>query len=94
MRVNMAIEMRATAPRVWAALTQPELTKQVFFGCEAVSDWRVGSLVSYSTVSDGKRTLHVSHMVKAYEPQRRLVCTCVAAGFEGNPEKEPRSLGP
>lgn len=88
MQVKKAIEVRATAPMVWAALTQPDLTRQVFFGCEVVSDWQVGSPVSYSTVSDGKRTVHVSGVVKAYEPHRRLVCTCVAAGFEGIPEKE------
>ena len=88
MQVKRAIEVRATAPMVWAALTKPDLTKQYFFGCEAVSDWRVGSPVSYSTVSDGKRTVHVSGVVKAYEPHRLLECTCVAAGFEGNPEKE------
>jgi uncharacterized protein YndB with AHSA1/START domain len=38
-----ATYIRATAERVWAALTSSEFTTQYFFGHTVESDWRVGS---------------------------------------------------
>ncbi len=88
MRIEKSIEIRAGAPAVWRALTDPDITKQYYFGCEAISDWEVGSPVSYSTEEDGNRTVHVKGTVKECEPNRRLTTTCIASGFENDPAKE------
>ena len=42
-KVNISINAPVSA--VWDALTKPEIIKQYFFGTEAKSDWKVGSLM-------------------------------------------------
>lgn len=37
------IYIASTPEKVWGALTQPEITRQFFFGRTAESDWKVGS---------------------------------------------------
>ena len=92
MQIEKKIKLQADAPTVWDALTNTKLTKKYFFGCEAISDWKVGSPISYSTEMDGKRTVHVKGVVLAFEPHRSMSLTCVAAQFEGNPEKETKVI--
>ena len=41
------ITMRASAEKVWEALTNPEIVKQYLFGTEVISDWKVGSPIRY-----------------------------------------------
>lgn len=41
------IEINADIARVWNALIDPELIKQYLFGTEAVSEWKVGSTISF-----------------------------------------------
>ncbi len=49
------ITIRASAEKVWTALTDPKLIKQYLFGTEAKSDWKVGSPVTYTGEWQGKR---------------------------------------
>ena len=49
------VTIRASADRVWNALTDRKLIKQYLFGTEANSDWKVGSPITYSGVWEGKR---------------------------------------
>lgn len=39
---------------MWEALTRLELIKQYLFGTEAISDWKVGSPITYKGVWEGK----------------------------------------
>ena len=41
--VKNSITINAPASKVWNALVNPEQTKKYMFGCETVSDSRVGS---------------------------------------------------
>ncbi len=41
--IQNTITINAPASKVWDALTNPEQTKKYMFGCEAISDWKVGS---------------------------------------------------
>ena len=43
--VKKSIKINSSASKVWQVLTNPELTKQYMFGCEIISDWKVGSPV-------------------------------------------------
>src|SRR3569832_1587325 len=45
--VNKQIVLNAPPEAVWDTLTNPEKTKQYFFGCEVHSDWKEGSLISF-----------------------------------------------
>jgi uncharacterized protein YndB with AHSA1/START domain len=42
------------ASKVWDALTNPELIKQYMFDTDVISDWQVGSPITYRGEWDGK----------------------------------------
>jgi uncharacterized protein YndB with AHSA1/START domain len=46
--------INAPASKVWDALTKPELIKQYMFGTNVISDWRVGSPITYKGEWNGK----------------------------------------
>jgi uncharacterized protein YndB with AHSA1/START domain len=49
-----SITIHAPASRVWDALTKPELVKQYMFGTEVITNWRVGSSITYRGEWQGK----------------------------------------
>lgn len=62
--------IRSTPEKVWQALTEPEFTKQFFFGMVMETDWKVGSAWK-SIGSDGE--IKDSGEVVEIDPPRRLV---------------------
>jgi uncharacterized protein YndB with AHSA1/START domain len=46
--------IKASASKVWDALTKPELIKQYMFGAEVTTDWQKGSPIYYRGVWEGK----------------------------------------
>lgn len=50
--------IRTTPEKLWDALTNPEFTRQYWFGIDVTSDWKVGSPMLYlldgKTMVDGK----------------------------------------
>ncbi len=40
----------APKSKVWEALTKPDLIKQYLFGTQAITDWQVGSPITYKGV--------------------------------------------
>jgi uncharacterized protein YndB with AHSA1/START domain len=52
--VKVSIIINASLARVWEALTTPELIKQYLFGTEVISDWKVGSSITYKGEWKGK----------------------------------------
>ena len=75
--VRNTIKLDAEPARVWEALTRPELTKRYMFGCEAVSDWKVGHPVLWKAVSNGEETVYVKGEVVALSYGRRLAFTAI-----------------
>lgn len=45
--VTKSILLDASPAEVWDALTNPEKTKNYFFGCKVESDWKVGSSIVF-----------------------------------------------
>jgi uncharacterized protein YndB with AHSA1/START domain len=45
--VKMKISINAKPAEVWNALTNPEKTKQYFFGCKVSSGWKAGSPITF-----------------------------------------------
>ncbi len=39
--------IQTTPEKLWDALTNPEFTRQYWFGCAVTSDWKVGSPMTY-----------------------------------------------
>jgi len=50
---DASIRIGAGPERVWQVLTQPEFTRQYMFGCEPVSDWKLGSPLVWRGASNG-----------------------------------------
>ncbi len=74
--------IRASAERVWQALTDADLTAR-HWGHANVSDWQPGSAWEHRR-TDGSGAVDVTGRVIAAEPPSRLVIT-----FEDNPDAEP-----
>lgn len=51
--ITSEITIYAQAERVWAVLTEPSLTRQYMFDCEALSDWKPGSRLEWKSAKDG-----------------------------------------
>jgi uncharacterized protein YndB with AHSA1/START domain len=71
---KQSISINAPASRVWDALTNPEMIKKYLFGTDAVSDWKVGSPITYKGVWEGK-TYEDKGKVLAVVPERLLEST-------------------
>jgi uncharacterized protein YndB with AHSA1/START domain len=73
--VRESVEINASAARVFDVLVNPNFTKQYMFGCEAVSDWKVGSPLLWKGQLDGKEVVFVKGNVLRIEPARVLEFT-------------------
>jgi uncharacterized protein YndB with AHSA1/START domain len=62
------------ASKVWDALTKPELIKQYLFDTEVITDWRVGSPITYKGEWEGKAFEDKGKILK-FEPEKLLVST-------------------
>lgn len=85
--VTKTTKLNAPVARVWEALTNPEMTKQYFFNCEAISDWNPGSPISFKFESEGKEIVAVKGVITAIEPKKLLQYTCFSPEFEDDPSK-------
>ena len=66
--------INAPAPKVWDALTKPELIKQYLFGTEVRTDWKVGSPITYRGEWQGKAYEDKGKILEI-EPGKRMVST-------------------
>lgn len=75
--VSNTIVIYASAADVWDALVNPEKTKVYMFGCEAVSDWKVGSELLWRGQHEGKDMVFVKGKIVANHPNKELVYTVI-----------------
>jgi uncharacterized protein YndB with AHSA1/START domain/DNA-binding transcriptional ArsR family regulator len=73
------VYIRATPERIWQALTDPDLTRQYYYGTLVHSDWQPGSPMRYD-YPDG--SLAAEGEVLEVDPPRRLVTTFHATWSE------------
>ena len=73
--IKNTIAVSAPATKVWDALVNPEQTKKYMFGCETVSDWKVGSLLLWSAKNEGKEIVYVKGHITALKPEKYLAYT-------------------
>jgi uncharacterized protein YndB with AHSA1/START domain len=66
--------IHAPASKVWDALTKPELIKQYLFGADVISDWKVGSPITYKGEWQGKSFEDKGKIIE-FEPEKRLRST-------------------
>lgn len=65
-----SISIKASPEKVWDALTNPEKTVQYMYGCEIISDWAIGSALTWRGTSDG--VIYVTGKVIQYQPHSIL----------------------
>jgi uncharacterized protein YndB with AHSA1/START domain len=85
------VYVRATPEQVWQALTDPELTKQYYYGNTVESDWKPGSPLVYRN-PDGTEAISCE-IVEADAP-KRLVHTFFFPGTDESPSRCTWSIEP
>src|SRR5690349_3894056 len=75
--IKNTIAIDAAPARVWDALVNPEQTKKYMFGCEALSEWKVGSPLLWKGQHEGKEMIFVKGEVLDIVPGKRLVYTTI-----------------
>lgn len=88
MIVENSIEIKAPIAVVWDALVNPAITKQYMYGCEALSDWKVGSDLIWKGQYEGQDMIFVSGKVMEIEAPTKLIFTVIDpnAGYPDIPE--------
>ncbi len=66
--VRKEVRIRAGRWQVWQALTDPELTRQYFFGCRVESSWQEGSAIAFKGRIFGIWPIKMKGTVKRIEP--------------------------
>ncbi len=83
--VKKSVRINAGIAVVWEALTNPQITKQYFFNCEAISDWKAGSPLLFNTMVEGKEMTVVKGIITAIEPPSLLEHSCFTPATEDDP---------
>lgn len=85
MIIKEEVLFKAHAEKVWDLLINPAMTKQYMFGCEVLSDWKVGSEVLWKgNTEDGEELVYVKGKVLEYEKGKKLTSTT----FDPNSDME------
>ena len=71
--ITNTIEIKAPKAKVWDALTNPEKTKKYMFGCETVSEWKVGSELLWRGKYEEQEMVFVKGYIVEIEPFNKLV---------------------
>ncbi len=75
--VKNTITINASLAKVWDALTNPAQTKKYMFGCEAISDWKKGSPLTWEMIYEGEPYTAVKGIILDIEPNRLLSYTTI-----------------
>jgi uncharacterized protein YndB with AHSA1/START domain len=85
--VEVSVTINADIAKVWDALVNPAIIKQYLFGTNAISDWKVGSPITYKGEWEGKE--YEDHgKILQIEPEKILKTTYWSSmsGTENMPE--------
>lgn len=75
--VTNTITINASAAKVWDALTNPEKTKIYMFGCETISDWKIGSPLLWKMIHEGKEFIPVKGSIVDIKKDQFLAYTVI-----------------
>lgn len=75
--ITNTITINAPVAKVWDALVNPEQTKKYMFGCETVSDWKVGSPLLWQGSYEGKQMVFVKGTIKTLITEKTLAYTVI-----------------
>lgn len=75
--IENTVSINAPVTKVWDALINPRQTKKYMFGCETVSDWKVGSKLLWKGNYEGKDMIFVKGTILKIEPEKFLAYTTI-----------------
>jgi uncharacterized protein YndB with AHSA1/START domain len=75
--VTNSITINAPIEKVWDTLVNPEQTKKYMYGCETVSDWKVGSSLLWRGTYEGKEMVFVKGIILQIEQPKLLKYTVI-----------------
>jgi uncharacterized protein YndB with AHSA1/START domain len=75
--IENSIQIYSTSAKIWDALVNPEQTKKYMFGCETVSDWKVGSPLLWKGSYEGKDVIFVKGNIVGLNPEKSLSYTVI-----------------
>jgi len=76
MIIKEEVLLKANAKDVWNLLVNPAMTKQYMFGCEVISEWKIGSPVYWKgKTENGEEVVYVKGEVLEYEELKRITST-------------------
>ncbi len=73
--IKNSITINAPVKKVWEALTNPEWTRKYMFGCDAISDWNIGSPLLWQGTYEGKEMIYVKGRIIDLIPEKFLAYT-------------------
>lgn len=77
LEVKNEITIQAPASKIWDVLVNPLQTKKYMFGCETISDWKVGSSLLWQGEYEGKKMVFVKGFIQAISPNVLLAYTVI-----------------
>jgi len=76
MIIREEVLFKANAEQVWDLLINPEMTKQYMFGCEVLTDWKIGSTVYWrGKTENGEEIDYVKGKVLEFIEGKRATST-------------------
>lgn len=76
MIIREEVVFKAKIEKVWDLLINPAMTKQYMFGCEVLSEWKIGSPVYWKgKTEDGQEVIYVKGEVLAYKEGEEVSST-------------------
>lgn len=76
MIIKEEIDFNFSKKQVWNLLTNPEITKQYMFGCEVLSEWKVGSPIIWKGITeDGTEVIYVKGEIIEIEKEKKVTFT-------------------
>ena len=73
--ITNVIHINAPKAKVWDLLVNPAQTPKYMFGCETVSDWKVGSQLLWRMDYEGKDFIAVKGEIVNIKPEEYLAYT-------------------
>jgi uncharacterized protein YndB with AHSA1/START domain len=80
-----SVNIKAEPAEVWAALTDPEVISQAFFGATVDTDWQIGSPITFSGEWQGK-SFRDKGEIRRFEPAKTLEFTHFSP-LSGQPDR-------
>ena len=76
MIIKEEIDFDFSEKKVWDLLTNPEITKQYMYGCEVLSEWKVGNLIIWKGITeDGTEVIYVKGEIIGIEKGKKVSFT-------------------